>query len=64
MVRYLIINNYTTEKLIDLFFNKGGHINRFYLKNTIRKGPSLVYLNGWFGGQNIREAILKALGKK
>jgi len=50
----------TTDNLIIAFFKGGGRINEFYLKKK-RKNPSLVYLNGWFRGRNIREAILRAL---
>jgi len=50
----------TTDNLIVTFFGKGGRINEFYLRKK-GKNPSLVYLNGWFSGKNIREAILKAL---
>jgi hypothetical protein len=41
---------------------KGGKIDKFYLQGKSRN-PSLVYFDGWFSGQNIRKAILKALGK-
>lgn len=47
-----------------MFLKKGGHINKYYLQKPIIKGPCLVHLDGWFSGQNIRLAILKALGKK
>jgi len=50
----------TTENLIAIFLEKGGRINNFYLQK-IKRNPSLVHLNGWFSGRNIREAILKAL---
>ncbi|OGM18552.1 hypothetical protein A2685_01075 [Candidatus Woesebacteria bacterium RIFCSPHIGHO2_01_FULL_37_10] len=60
----ITINNKLTEDLIRIFFKKGGRINKHYLSTPIMKGPSLVYLNGWFGGQNLRVAILKALGQK
>jgi hypothetical protein len=53
----------TVDNLIEIFFNKGGHINKFYLKKK-KRNPTLVYLNGWFRGRNIREAILKALADK
>ena len=49
----------TTDNLIINFFEKGGRIDKFYLQNQ-RKGPFLVYLNGWYGGKNIRDAISKA----
>ncbi len=50
----------TTDNLIVNFLKKGGHIDKFYLQNR-KKNPSLVFLNGWFRGHNIREAILRAL---
>jgi len=52
------------EKLISRFIKRGGHIHKFYLQNSIRNKPSLVHLNGWYSGQNIREAIMKALSSK
>ena len=51
------------NKLIDSFLLKGGRIDRYYLRETNRGKRSLVYLNGWFSGQNIKAAILKAFGK-
>jgi hypothetical protein len=50
----------TTDHLITTFLEKGGRIDKFYLQKK-KKNPSLVYLNGWFRGRNIREAILRAL---
>jgi len=50
----------TTDNLITVLLKKGGRINKFYLQKK-KRNPSLVYLNGWFSGRNIREAILKAL---
>jgi len=50
----------TIDNLIATFLEKGGRINKFYLRNR-KKGPSLVYLNGWYRGRNIREAVLRAL---
>jgi len=49
-----------TDNLIVTFLEKGGRINEFYLQKKGRN-PSLVYLNGWFRGRNIREAISRAL---
>ncbi|MCJ7792857.1 MAG: hypothetical protein MUP45_02680, partial [Candidatus Marinimicrobia bacterium] len=56
------INNQkeTVDNLIVIFFNKGGRINEFYLQKR-KRNPTLVYLNGWFRGRNIREAISRAL---
>lgn len=50
----------TIDNLIVTFLEKGGRINKFYLQKK-KRNPSLVYLNGWFRGRNIREAILRAL---
>jgi len=50
----------TTDNLIATFWENGGRINKFYLQKK-KRNPSLVYLNGWFRGRNIREAILRAL---
>jgi len=56
----IYMTDISIEKLIEKFFNKGGRINKFYLHLPHRK-PVLVYLNGWYGGLNIRVAITKAL---
>lgn len=52
--------NDTTDNLIDTFLEKGGRIDKFYLQKK-KRNPTLVYLNGWFRGRNIREAVLRAL---
>jgi len=41
---------------------RGGKIDKYYLRDWNRNKKTLVYLNGWFGGKTIREAIIKALG--
>lgn len=47
--------------MIDSFLEKGGKINKIYLKNP-SKGPVLVlYKRRWYRGKNIREAIPRAL---
>jgi len=53
----------TLDELIQFFLGKGGKIDHYYLRNTNRGKRTLVYLHGWFSGQNIRSAIMKALGK-
>lgn len=53
----------TLDELIDSFLEKGGKIDKYYLRNTNRGKRTLVYLKGWFSGANIRTAIMKALGK-
>jgi len=40
---------------------KEGHIDKYYLQGWNKNKHTIVYLNGWFGGKNLREAILKAL---
>lgn len=49
--------------LIEAFLKKGGKVDKYYLRATNRGKRTLVYLHGWFSGQNIRTAIMKALGK-
>ena len=53
----------TLDDLIARFVKKGGKIDGYYLRNTNRGKRTLVYLHGWFSGQNVRSAIMKALGK-
>jgi len=47
--------------LISFFLKKGGRIDNYYLQQWNRNKHVILYLNGWFAGKNIREAILKAL---
>jgi hypothetical protein len=58
------MDKYPIDELVSLFIEKGGRINKYYLQNTSRSKPSLVYFNGWHRGNNIREAILKAMGDR
>jgi hypothetical protein len=44
-----------------MFTKKGGRINKYYLQDWNKNKHTLIYLNGWFGGKNIREALIKAL---
>lgn len=60
---YLVGQEKTLDELIQYFQGKGGRIDSYYLRNINRSKRSLVYLRGWFSGQNIRAAIMKALGK-
>jgi hypothetical protein len=45
--------------MITSLLKKGGHIDQYYLNNLNKH--AVLYLNGWFSGKNIREALLKAL---
>lgn len=56
-----VINKVLIADLIALFLKKGGRIHKYYLQNPQKSRQTLVHLNGWFSGHNIREAILKAL---
>jgi hypothetical protein len=47
--------------LISIFLKKGGRIDKYYLQEWNRNKHTLIYLKGWFGGKNIREALTKAL---
>lgn len=58
----LINTNSSFNELVETFTKKGGKIDRFYLREPNRNKRAVVHLNGWFGGKNIREALLKALG--
>ena len=57
-----INTNSSFNQLVESFVKKGGRIDRFYLRDTNRNKRAVVHLNGWFGGKNIKEALLKALG--
>jgi hypothetical protein len=60
----LLNNQSSLTELVDRFVKKGGKVNRFYLSNPLHCKQTLVYLNGWFSGKNVKEAIEKALSSK
>lgn len=61
-VLYCFINtNITIPELITSFIQKGGKIDKYYLRDWNKNKTTLVYLDGWFKGKNIREALVKAL---
>lgn len=49
------------DELIAIFLKKGGRIDKYYLQDWHRSKHTILYLNGWFGGKNIKEALLRAL---
>jgi len=59
----LLVKDSSLDKLIDSFCKKGGKIDGYYLRDVNRGKRTLVYLNGWHSGQNVRTAIMKAFGK-
>jgi len=46
---------------VAILLKRGGHIDQYYLQTWNKNKHAVIYLNGWFGGKNIREALLKAL---
>jgi hypothetical protein len=40
---------------------RGGRVDKYYLQGWNKNKHALVFLNGWFSGKNIREALVKAL---
>jgi len=51
----------SVDELLGIFLSRGGRINEYYLQKWNRNKHTVIYLKGWFGGKNIREALLKAL---
>jgi len=49
------------DELVAVVIKRGGHIDKYYLQECNKNKHTIVYLNGWFGGKNIREALTKAL---
>ena len=47
--------------LVKVFLKKGGRVDKYYLFEWNRNKHAIVFLNGWFSGKNIREALTKAL---
>jgi hypothetical protein len=56
-----INTNLSITDLISSLVKKGGRVDKYYLREWNKNKTTLVYLNGWFKGKNIREALLKAL---
>jgi hypothetical protein len=51
----------SVDELVAILLKRGGHIDKYYLQTWNKNKHAVIYLNGWFGGKNIREALLKAL---
>jgi hypothetical protein len=56
-----INNSLSIQELVKTLRVKGGRINKYYLQDWNKNKHAIVFLHGWFGGKNIREAIMKAL---
>jgi len=56
-----INTKFSINELVATFLEKGGHIDKYYLQEWNKNKHAVVYLKGWFGGKNVREALLKAL---
>ena len=61
---YLMAYESSLNELIKSFLQKGGKIDKYYLRDINRSRRTLVHLNGWFSGQNMRSAIMKAFNKE
>ena len=49
------------DELVKIFKKRGGRVDKYYLWDWNKNKHAIVFLNGWFSGKNIREAIIKAL---
>ena len=49
------------DRLVAVLVKKGGHVDKYYLQEWNKNKHAVVFLNGWHGGKNIREALTKAL---
>ncbi len=56
-----INSDHSLEKLVEILQQKGGHVDKYYLESLNKNKHAVVFLKNWFGGKNIREALLKAL---
>lgn len=63
MLHLRIVKDIVLRHLIKDFIKQGGRIDKFYLRDANITRRSLVYLNGWFAGDNVRAAIMKAFAK-
>ncbi|HKC05016.1 MAG TPA: hypothetical protein VKC54_04040 [Patescibacteria group bacterium] len=61
MVQLVIATLSPTDRLVTTLLEKGGRIDKYYLREWNKNKHAVVYLNGWFSGKNIREALIKAL---
>ena len=61
MIYWTINKKFSIDELVSIFLKRGGHIDKYYLQDWNRNKHAVIYLKGWFGGKNIREALLKAL---
>ena len=53
--------NPSLDELVETLLKRGGHVNKYYLDNSNKNKHAIVFLDRWFSGKNIREALLKAL---
>lgn len=61
MIQWTINTQSSVDELLKIFQERGGRINRYYLGEWNKNKHTVVFLNGWFGGRNIREALTRAL---
>ena len=61
MIQCPINTNPSLNKLVEALLKRGGHVNKYYLTDLNKNKHAVVFLDSWFGGKNIREALIKAL---
>jgi len=61
VIQWIINTISSVDELVAILVAKGGHVDNYYLREWNRNKHALVYLKGWFSGNNIREALNKAL---
>jgi hypothetical protein len=61
VVQWIINTKSSLSELVKIFLAKGGRVNKYYLCDWNKNKHAIVFLGGWFGGKNIREALIKAL---
>lgn len=51
----------TVAELVETFLQRGGHVDKYYLREANKSKHAILFLHGWYAGNNIREALMKAL---
>jgi len=57
----LINKNSSVSELVKVLLKNGGHVDKYYLLEWNKNKHAVVFFKEWFGGKNIREALMKAL---
>ena len=49
------------DELVEVFLEKGGRIDKYYLLESNKNKHAIVFLKKWFSGKNIKEALMRAM---